>query len=84
MIINPQIIGSQQMHRKRRLHRMDIQEHWGEHGIENEREKRSHLATSYGPIVCGKLLTLHRKGNGVDVEALRDRIPLRQDARKGP
>ena len=27
---------------------------------------------------------LHRKGNGVDVEALRDRIPLRKDARKRP
>ncbi len=36
------------------------------------------------PWVCGKLLTLHRRGNGVDVEALRDRIPLRQDTGKGP
>ena len=27
---------------------------------------------------------LHQKGNGVDVDALRDRIPLRQDAGKGP
>ena len=36
------------------------------------------------PKVCGKLLTLHRRGNSVDVEALRDRIPLRQDAGKGP
>ena len=36
------------------------------------------------PQVCGKLFTLHRKGNRVDVEALRDRIPLRQGARKGP
>ena len=34
--------------------------------------------------VCGKLLTLHRRGNGVDVEALHDRIPLRQIAEKGP
>ena len=34
--------------------------------------------------VCGKLLTLHRRGNGVDVEALRDRFPLRQIAEKGP
>ena len=33
--------------------------------------------------VCGKLLTLHRRGNGVDVEALHDRIPLRQIAEKG-
>ena len=36
------------------------------------------------PQVCGKLLTLHRRGNGVDVEALHDRIPLRQDAEKRP
>ena len=36
------------------------------------------------PKVSGKLLTLHRRGNGVDVEALRDRFPLRQIAGKGP
>ena len=35
------------------------------------------------PKVFGKLLTHHRGGYGVDVEVLRDRIPLRQDARKG-
>ena len=34
--------------------------------------------------VCGKLLTHHRRGYGVDVEALRDRIPLQQIAEKGP
>ena len=26
------------------------QEHQGEHGIENQRERRSHLATRYGPV----------------------------------
>ena len=36
------------------------------------------------PKVCGKLLTHHQRGYGVDVEALRDRTPLRQIARKGP
>ena len=36
------------------------------------------------PKVRGKLLTLHRKGNGVDVEALHDQIPLRQIVGKGP
>ena len=36
------------------------------------------------PKVCGKLLTLHWRGYGVDVEALRDRFPLRQIAEKGP
>ena len=35
------------------------------------------------PKVCGKLLTHHRRGYGVDVEALRDRFPLRQIAGKG-
>ena len=36
------------------------------------------------PKVCGKLLTHHRRGYGVDVEALRDRFPLRRSAGKGP
>ena len=49
LIINPQFIGSQQTHRKRILHRIDLQEHRGEHGIENQIERRSHIATSYGP-----------------------------------
>ena len=35
------------------------------------------------PKVCGKVLTLHRRGYGVDVEALRDRFPLRQSTEKG-
>ena len=34
--------------------------------------------------VCGKLLMLHRRGYGVDVEAFRDRSPLRQIVGKGP
>ena len=49
-IINPQFIGSQQTHRKRVLHRIDLQEHRGEHGTENQRERRIHLTTSYGPV----------------------------------
>ena len=36
------------------------------------------------PKVCGKLLTHHWRGYGVDVEALRDRFPLRRSAGKGP
>ena len=35
------------------------------------------------PKVCGKLLTTHRRGYGVDVEALHDRFPLRRSAGKG-
>ena len=50
LIINPQFIGSRQTHRKRILHRIELQEHPGEHGIEDHRERRSHLATSYGPL----------------------------------
>ena len=30
------------------------------------------------PKVCGKLLTTHRRGYGVDVEALRGRFPLQR------
>ena len=36
------------------------------------------------PKVCGKLLTHHRRAYGVDVEALRDRFPLRRSSGKGP
>ena len=36
------------------------------------------------PKVCGKLLTHHRRGYGVDIEALCDWFPLRQIAGKGP
>ena len=36
------------------------------------------------PKVCGKLLTHHQRGYGVDVEALLDGFPLRQITRKGP
>ena len=46
-----------------------------------EREEAIQLL-AMDPQVCGKLLTLHQKGNGVDVEALRDRIHLRQDTGK--
>ena len=35
------------------------------------------------PKVYGKLLTTHRRGYGVDVEALRGRFPLRQSAGEG-
>ena len=34
--------------------------------------------------VCGKLLTHHQRGYGVDVEALRDRFPLPTEHRKRP
>ena len=49
-IINPQLIKSQQTHHKRELHRIELQEDQQEHGIEDQRERRSHLATSYGPV----------------------------------
>ena len=35
------------------------------------------------PKVCGKLLTTHRKGYGVDVEALHGGSPLRQNTGDG-
>ena len=61
------------MHHKRRLHQIELREHRGEHCIEDQRERRSHLSTSYEPLE-----------NNVDVEALRDRFPLRRSAEKGP
>ena len=50
LIINPQFIGSRETHRKRVLHRIDLHEDHGELCIEDPRERRSHLATNYGPI----------------------------------
>ena len=35
------------------------------------------------PKVCGKLLTTHRRGYGVDVEALHGRFPLRRSTGEG-
>ena len=35
------------------------------------------------PKVCGKLLSTHRRGKDVDVEALHGRFPLRQNADEG-
>ena len=49
LIINPQFITSRQNTAKV-LHQIDLQEHRGEHGIKNQRERRSHLATTYGPV----------------------------------
>ena len=34
---------------QKELHRIDLQEDQGEHGIEIQRERRSHLANNYGP-----------------------------------
>ena len=48
-----------------------------------KREEAIYLITM-DPEVCGKLLTTHRKGYGVDVEALRGRCPLRQSSGTGP
>ena len=50
LIINPQFIGSRKTRGKRRLHRIDLHEDHGELCIEDPRERRSHLATSYGPV----------------------------------
>ena len=47
-----------------------------------KRERRSHLATNYGPE-GGKLLTVHRRGYD-DVQALRDDGPLQWSSGTGP
>ena len=36
------------------------------------------------PKVCGKLLTHHRRGYGVDVEVLRDQCPSGRTPEKAP
>ena len=45
----PIIHRSQQTHRKRRLHRIDLHKRGGELCIEIQKERRSHLANNYGP-----------------------------------
>ena len=47
-----------------------------------EREEAIYLITM-DPKVCGKLLTHHRRGYGVDVEALRD-SPSGRSPEKAP
>ena len=47
----PTIHRCQQTHRKRRLHRIHLHKRGGEHCIEDQRERRRHLATSYGLVV---------------------------------
>ena len=81
LIINSQFIRSQQTHRKKWLFRIDLEEHRGEHCIEDQRERISHLAMD--PSVYGKLLTHHWKGSKVDVEPLHGWCPLWQSAQKG-
>ena len=39
LIINSQFIGLQQTHHKKLLHRIDLQEHQGEHCIEDQRDR---------------------------------------------
>jgi hypothetical protein len=61
-IINPKFIGSQQTHRKRRLHQIELHGDHGELCIVDQRERRSHLGTSYGPV--GLWYTTHTSSEG--------------------
>ena len=72
LIINPQFIGSRQTHRKKNYIEQ-ISKRIEENFVlrSKEREEAIQLITM-DPKVCGKLLTHHRRGYGVDVEALRD------------
>ena len=45
LIINSKFIGSQQTHRKKELHHMDLQETIV---LRIQRDRESHLATNYG------------------------------------
>ena len=71
-IINPQFIGSRQTHHKK-SYIEQISKKIEENFVLRfkEREEAIQLITM-DPKVCGKLLTHHRRGYGVDVEALRD------------
>ena len=71
--INPQFIKTEQTHRKRTLHQIDLRR---EHCIEDQRERISHLAFTMESQVCGKLLTHHRRCSKIYVEALHDGFPL--------
>ena len=83
LITNPQFIGSRQTHRQTRLHRIDLHEDHGELCIEDPRERRSHLATNYGPV--GLKWTTHEslEDDDDDEEALQLQSPLRQGTEKG-
>ena len=37
-------------HRKKELHQIGLQEHRGEHCIEDQKERRNHLANNYEPV----------------------------------
>ena len=50
LIIKSNFIGPQQTHRKNSLHQIDLQEQRGEHCIEIQKERRSHLGTAYKPV----------------------------------
>ena len=84
LIINPQFIGSRQTHRKKNYIEQ-ISKKIEQNFVlrSKEREEAIQLITM-DPKVYGKLLTHHRRGYGVDVEALRDRFPLWRSAEKGP
>ena len=70
---------------QKELHRVDLQEDRGEHCIEIQREREEAIwLITMDPKVCGKLPTTHRRGYGVDVEALHDQCPLRRSTGKGP
>ena len=47
LIINSKFNGSQQTHRKKELHQVDLQETIV---LTIKRERGSHLATNYGPV----------------------------------
>ena len=69
LIINPQFIGSRQTHRKKSYIKQ-ISTREGENMVlrSKKREEAIQLITM-DPKVCGKLLTTHRRGYGVDVQA---------------
>ena len=80
---HPQFIGSQQTHHKRRLHRIELQEDRENTVLKIKEREETIQLLAMDAQVYGELLTHHRKGSKVDVEALRDRFPLRLSTGKG-
>ena len=52
--------------------------------MRSKKREEATLLITMDPKVCGKLLTHHQRGYGVDVEALRDRCPLYRTPEKAP
>ena len=77
--MNSKFIGSQQTHRKKSLHQIDLQETIVLR-IKRERERKPSSYCLRTHKVYGGLLTHHRRGTNEDDEPLRDGVRLDLEA----